>query len=277
MALDDRINVLKKKRLRQPVIIAAWPGMGLVGFNAVEFLRQTLGAEKVAEIHSTDFFSLQGVTVKEGISAPLKMPTNVFYAWRNPAGAPDLLLFLGTAQPVNGREMALSNLVLDVAAIFGVTRLFTAAAMASKIDHLSPSKVYGVSNEGGEAEQLDKLGVELLQEGEIGGLNGLLIGVAEQRNLQGSCLMGEMPHYTTHIENPKASQAVLEILMKLLDLKLDLKPLQERARYIQTQIQGLLQEARDRVDAAEGGRDEAGNDDDSGSESPDQGGGPAIN
>jgi hypothetical protein len=253
MADDGRIRILHEVALREPTLIAAWPGMGLVGFNAVEFLRTHLAAQKIAEIDPADFFSVAGIQVKEGLAAPLRIPSNTFHAWFNPAGPHDLLLFLGSSQPAPGREIALSSLVLDVAERFHAKRLVTAAAMASQIDHLAPSKVFGVCNHPDEVTELKKLGVQLLQEGEVGGLNGLLIGVAQERGFHGSCLMGEMPHYTTHIENPKASQAVLEILCRMLSLELDFTPLVEKARFLEAQIQGFLQAARARGEQGESG------------------------
>ncbi len=253
MVDDGRIRILHQVALREPTMVAAWPGMGLVGFNAVEFLRTHLAAQQVAEIDPADFFSVAGIQIKEGLAAPLRIPSNTFHAWFNPAGPQDLLLFLGSSQPVGGREMALASLVLDVAERFQVKRLVTAAAMASQIDHLAPSKVFGVCNHPDEVESLRQLGVQLLQEGEVGGLNGLLIGVAQQRGFRGSCLMGEMPHYTTHIENPKASQAVLEVLCRMLSLTLDFAPLVERARFIEAQIQSFLQAARTRGEQGEAG------------------------
>ncbi|MBI3890430.1 MAG: PAC2 family protein [Candidatus Wallbacteria bacterium] len=275
MVQDPRIRILHPMPLRQPVLIAAWPGMGLVGFNAVEFLRAALGAEQVAEIEPADFFAVAGVQVKDGLTVPLKVPHNTFHGWRNPASGKDVLLFLGSAQPVSGREMTLSMLVLEVARTFGATQIFTAAAMAAQIDHLTPSRVFGVSSSAVEIGRLERLGVTMLPEGEIGGLNGLLIGVAQQQGMLGSCLMGEMPHYTTHIENPKASKAVLEVLSQLLSIPLDLSPLEERARYIETQIQGFLAAARTASESASASgetEESSASEDDEGQE-PGSGGG----
>lgn len=289
--MDPRVRILDTPKLRKPTLIAAWPGMGLVGFNAVEFLRQTLDAQKVAEIDPTDFFAIQGITAKEGVAVPLVLPSNAFHAAKHPGGGPDLLLFLGTAQPVSGREVALCSLVLQVAASLGVNRVYTAAAMAAQIDHLAPSRPYGVTSREEDCGPLQALGVQMLKEGEIGGLNGLLIGIAQQRGMRGACLMGEMPQYTTHIENPKASMCVLGILASLLDLHLNLEPLAERAHYIEAQIQNFLQQAHEKNAAAQGtethgesaeGEDPASAEEDSEEESQaggrkSGGSGPAIN
>ncbi len=59
---------------------------------------------------------------------------------------------------------------------------------------------------------LQKYDVAPLKQGNISGLNGLVLGVAKQRNMDGICLLGEIPIYTTHIANPRSAKAVLQVL-----------------------------------------------------------------
>jgi len=285
MTRDPRIRIATHRKLSNPTLVAAWPGVGLVGFNAVEFLRSTLNPDQVAEIDTPGFFAIQGVQAKDGSIVPLRYPTSTFYAWKSPKGKSDLLLFLGTAQPVSGREVELARLVLDAGMRLGAKRVFTAAAMVAQIDHVAPSRVWAVTALPDEWEALELLGVHKLQDGLIGGLNGLLIGVAQERGLPAACLMGEMPHYTTNIENPKASVAVLEVLLSVLGITVDLSSLRERARYIELQIQAYLQTARDGSPGPEGGSTENSDTEDvatsEGSDrnrnEPGKGGGTSIN
>ena len=52
--------------------------------------------------------------------------------------------------------------------------------------------------------------------------------------------MGEIPLYTIQIENPKASQAVLEALAKAIDLEIDLSDLTGQAHAMEEQINSLM-------------------------------------
>ncbi|MBI4863077.1 MAG: PAC2 family protein [Candidatus Riflebacteria bacterium] len=251
MELDRRIKVLEVPGLEEPTLVAAWPGIGLVGYNAVEFLRTALDPRPVARIEVDEFFSLQGVQVKDGLCLPVHFPTNTFYGWKDPGGKRDILLFLGASQPISGMEMPLASLVVEFALKCGVRQVITAAAMVTQIDHMAPSKIWAVAGRTEDWGLLEKLGAQKLQEGVIGGLNGLLVGVAQQRGLNAACLMGEMPHYTTHIENPKASLVVLEMLTAMLGITVDLGPLRERSRFVETQIHTFLQSARERTESQE--------------------------
>ncbi len=51
---------------------------------------------------------------------------------------------------------------------------------------------------------------------QIAGLNGLLLGVAKERGLEGACLLGEVPGYATRLHNPMAALAVTRVLSAIL-------------------------------------------------------------
>jgi proteasome assembly chaperone (PAC2) family protein len=52
-------------------------------------------------------------------------------------------------------------------------------------------------------------------------LNGLLLGVAKERNIEGMCLLGEVPMYASRMPNPMAALAVVKVLSKLLEIEVD--------------------------------------------------------
>jgi proteasome assembly chaperone (PAC2) family protein len=78
---------------------------------------------------------------------------------------------------------------------------------------------------------------------QISGLNGLLLGVAKEREIEGICLLGEVPMYATRIQNPVAAVAVLEVLTKILDIEIDITELAEAARETAERIKQMADEA----------------------------------
>jgi len=64
---------------------------------------------------------------------------------------------------------------------------------------------------------------------QIAGLNGLLLGVAKEREVDGICLLGEVPVYATRIQNPMAALAVLEVMTTMLGVEVDLDELAQLA------------------------------------------------
>ncbi|HIP96879.1 MAG TPA: hypothetical protein EYH32_06655, partial [Anaerolineae bacterium] len=106
-------------------------------------------------------------------------------------------------------------------------------------------RVWGTATNVQLVEYLKAYKVMPMGEGSIGGLNGLLLGVARQRGMEGVCLLGEMPIYATRIANPKASRAILEVLTKMLGLEIDLEELTAMAEQVEPdmeQLYGLLSE-----------------------------------
>lgn len=224
----EGITFHSEPELRNPSLIAAWPGMGGVAIIAARYLRDKLGAEELATIEPYNFFDLGAVSVHDQVVGEPEFPESKFYFWRS-GGEKDLIIFLGEAQPV-ARGYQLANLVLDVAQRFKAKGVYTFAAAPSHIYHTSRPKILGAATEPRLAEELKGMDVTPMAAGTISGLNGLLLGVAKRRNMEGICLLGEIPIYTTPIPNPKSSKAVLEVLIKLLGIELDLAELDEWAK-----------------------------------------------
>jgi uncharacterized protein len=114
------------------------------------------------------------------------------------------------------------------------------AAMPQAIDHTHVPTVWATATSSQLNEVLKKQGLQPLSDGQISGLNGLFLGLAQKEGFPGFCLLGETPLYTIQIENPKASCAVLEALSKILDLPVDLSEIQEQASAMEDQINKLL-------------------------------------
>ena len=71
-------------------------------------------------------------------------------------------------------------------------------------------------------------------------LNGILIGVAKNRGIEGVCLMGEIRY--ANVPQHMSSKAVLEKLADILGLEIDTAPLERRARKIDASIRKSLGE-----------------------------------
>jgi hypothetical protein len=80
-------------------------------------------------------------------------------------------------------------------------------------------------------------------QGSISGLNGLLLGVARERELDAVCLMGEIPYYLHGAPwpYPRASRSVLEVFGELLGTKIDLTQLDERIARADKSVEEFLE------------------------------------
>jgi hypothetical protein len=92
-------------------------------------------------------------------------------------------------------------------------------------------------------KELEKLPVVLRGSVQIAGLNGLFLGVAKEREMPGMCLLAEVPAYAQRVPNPKAALAIGRVFTQMLDIKVDLKPLEETARDAEKEMGQLASEA----------------------------------
>ena len=65
--------------------------------------------------------------------------------------------------------------------------------------------------------------------GYIVGAAGLLIGLCNERGMNGLCLLGETSGFPI-VTDPKSGENVLGVLTKILKIKLDMSKLEERVR-----------------------------------------------
>ena len=239
----EAVRLYREPVLRDPSFIAAWPGMGGVAVIAAKHLKDELGAEEFGSIEPYDFFDLGAISVQDHIVEEPEFPESKFYFWES-GGGKDLIIFIGEAQPaVKGYRFA--NLVLDVAKRLSAKRVYTFAAAPGHIHHTRRPKVLGVTTHPGLIEELERNDVIPMGAGSISGLNGLLLGVAKERDMEGICLLGEIPVYITQVPNPRSAKAVLEVLTRLLAIEVDLSELDNWARNAEAEVEKNIEMLRE--------------------------------
>jgi proteasome assembly chaperone (PAC2) family protein len=232
------IKLYKTPALEKPIMFVGWPGIGNIGIMAVDTLRSLLKAEEFGEIESWDFFYPKKVSIREGLLEDLEFPSNRFYFKR--LEKKDVIFFIGEEQPSEeGRMYAsgekafqMASSVLEVGMKFGCRRFYTSGASVSLTHHhMKPRVCSVISSEELKNEIKGYQNTVLMSEmegrsggeGIITGLNGLLLGLAKKRDLEGICLMGEIPDWLsgTLLPYPKASKSVLEVFGDILGIEID--------------------------------------------------------
>lgn len=247
-------------KLNKPWLVAVWPGMGHVAIQAGYFLVAKLGMHILAEFSAHELFDVEHVEVKEGLIRMGRLPRSRFFVWKDPRDRHDIVVFIGEAQPPKGRY-AFCQRLIDFAKQLGIERVYTFAAMATPMHPEHASRVFGAATDAESLGELKRLELEVLEDGQIGGLNGVLLGVAAENELRGACLLGEMPHIFAQFPFPKASKAVLEAFTTIADLRLDLSELSEQAKEVEHKLGDLLEKVKealeDQQQEQDGGEEEA--------------------
>jgi len=251
------IVIYKEPELENPVMVASWPGIGNIGIIAVDTLKNMLGAEELGEIEPWDFFYPKKVLIRNGELKDVEFPTSKFYFKRT--GETDLLFFVGEEQPSDGgrtyaegkKAYQMANLVLDVAQKFGCKRVYTSGAAVAPIHHTARPKVWAVPNTKGLISEVKTYENTILMsdiegrggQGNITGLNGLLLGVARKRGIEAICVMGEIPVYLQGfpLPYPRASKSVLEVLTAALGIEIDMDRIAGFIEQSDSQIEQLYE------------------------------------
>lgn len=236
----DAVVITKRPRLRQPYLVVAWPGMGDVAFRSAMYLVETLKAQECAHIVAEPFFYLTGSVVHQGLLTAPSLPQGKFYYWKHKEGKRDLLIFVSNGQPDLGKADAYCRCISYVAKAFRVKTVVGFAAMPQPIDHSQAPTVWAAATSKPLHEALTKLEMRMLPDGQVSGMNGLYLGLAQRDGIEGFCLLGEIPPYTIQIENPKASQAVLEAFAKITGIAPDLEGLRVQGETLEGEINKLL-------------------------------------
>jgi len=209
-----------RPKLNSPNLLAAWPGISNAAMIVATYLLRKLDFKELATIEAAYFFDPIGILVKHNVIEAPQFPQSRFYYWKNKAGKSDLILFTGDDQP-SAKGYELANLVIDMALRFQAKRIYTCAAALTRIHHTETPKVWAATTNQQVAEDLKRYQLVLGGNLQISGLNGLLLGVAKERAIDGVCLLGEVPTYVAKIQNPMASLAILEVLTKMLEIEVD--------------------------------------------------------
>jgi proteasome assembly chaperone (PAC2) family protein len=237
-----RIRLHVDVETNEPILLAGWPGMGNVGIGAVDFLRRQLQADPFGEIDMSDQFTPDAIVVEEGIAKLPEMPANSF----SYSSDDDLLFFMSESQVSGPAALALTNLIVDLAEKMDVRRIYTCAAFAVPISYTEDTRVLGVATEEELRDSLTPHGAEILQQGIISGLNGLLLGVAGGRGINSACLLATIPQYAMSLPNPRGSRAIVNTLATILGIDLDLAGFEPSV----SQMDGVMAQVEERMRAA---------------------------
>ncbi len=222
------VQFTDKPKLDKPVMIAAWPGMGFLAKISADYLRRRIKASQFAEINYFHNVLIYNNSIAE--LAPIK---HKLYA----SEKENLIICVGDAQPsIPEESLRLAQQISDIATEMGVSRIYTMAAYPNEF--YEEPKVYGVFTDENMREELSSAGVEMLEDGAVNGLNGVLIGIAKSQGIEGVCLMGDITY--ANVPQHLASKAVLQTLVKLIDIEIDTQQLEIRAKKIDASIKRRL-------------------------------------
>jgi len=278
----------KTPSLNSPYLICGFPGTGLVGKLAVDYLIKELRAIHMADLFSS-YFSPQVVIQADGTTNIVK---NSLYYVKNdnnknnnidinktsknkkeikdiskpevqlnqsinglpqspdsslqstaaasyPLSSKDLILLTGDSQPVvPGSEYVLSEQILDLITKFKISNIYSLASYVTGT-FVNDPKIYGTATNPEIVKSFRAFNISTLDNGNITGMNGLILGLGKLRGIEGICLLGETSGY---VIDAKASKNLLEILNNVLGIHINMDEMNKRSKDTEILIKNLEQQ-----------------------------------
>jgi len=221
------MQIKLKKKPKNCTLIEGFPGFGLVGTIASEYLLDHLDTEQIGKIIFDEMPAM--VAIHE---SKLVEPLGIFYNKKYN------LVLLHAVTASTGMEWKLSDMVMDLSKQLNVKEIICMEGVGSSTE-TTTSRVFFYSNNDNNKNKFKKIGVSPLKEGIIIGVTGAVLLRAE--NISVSAIFSE-----THTKLPdsKAAAKVIEVLDKYLGLKVDYKPLLVQAEKFESNLKNMISQSQ---------------------------------
>ncbi|AAT42989.1 proteasome assembly chaperone family protein [Picrophilus oshimae] len=232
------IKYYKKPRLSNPVLISGLPGIGNVGKITVDYLIEKLKPERLLDIISEHFPPQVFIDSNSVVS----IAKNTMY-YKKRRGKSDLIFLTGDFQGTSQEgQYELSSKILEICKELKVSMIYTLGgySIGRIVDN---PRVLGAVTDIDLIDDISRAGV-IFPKGEpaggIVGSAGLMLGLGKEVfNMKGACLMGETSGY---FADPKGAIAILRALTRIIDVTVDEKDIEEKARQIEEITEKMKEE-----------------------------------
>ncbi|MEK6904702.1 MAG: PAC2 family protein [Nanoarchaeota archaeon] len=204
---------------RNPVIIEGFPGYGLVGTIATEFLISHLSARQIGRVKVDEVAPVVAVHDNKAVD-----PIGIFYDRKNN------IIIMHALTSVAGLEWKLADEIVKLADGLKAKEIISIEGVGNPNDTDPEVNAFYI----GDNKKLAGTGIKKLSEGIIMGVTGALL---LKEGIKHSCIFAE-----THSQLPdsRAAAKIIEVLDKYLRLKIDFKPLLKQAKEFEDKLRDVL-------------------------------------
>jgi uncharacterized protein (TIGR00162 family) len=234
------LKILKEITPGHLVLVCGLPGTAYIGKLSIDYLVTQLKAEMIGEVYSKHFPPY--VIIKE--DGLVELLRNELYHF-NESPERDIVFLSGNSQAYSPEgQYEIADAILDWAIGKGVKRVYSVAALVTDREFETPN-VFCTATTAALLEEAKTLGVLPLDHGIIGGENGIILGLAKKKNIDGVCLLAETHGYQTptgeYVIDPRAAKAALNVLTSFLKLKVNMEPMEKQVVQMDEAIAKLVE------------------------------------
>jgi proteasome assembly chaperone (PAC2) family protein len=239
----DHTTLIRRPRLRGPVLLAAfdgWNDAGEAATTALDAIGDALAAETFATIDPEEFYDFQAtrptVRLVDGYRR-VEWPAIELRAARLPAADHDLIVVRGHEPNLRWRTFA--SEIIQVASSLDVEMLITVGALLADVPHTRPVQVVSSA---GDRDLAERLGLSVSRYEGPTGILGVLGDLATSEGIPTVGLWAALPHYLNLAPNPWGAMALIEELRRLLPMTVDTGPLADQTEAFDAAVADLVEE-----------------------------------
>jgi len=227
------VEFILDKKPKEPIIIDGFPGLGLVGTIATEFLIEHLGAKEIGRIKGNEFPPLVAVHDRKIVRS-----VGIFYDEKTN------IMILHVISGATGMEWQIADALIEKAKQLNAKEIISLESVGVPAGEESDvSRAFYYTNKKENEKKLEKAGVQALKEGIIMGVTGALM----QRVGKEIPFTSVFAETHSGLPDSKAAAKLIEVIDKYLNLDVDPKPLLESAAKFEQKLKLLLEKSKTAV------------------------------
>ena len=228
MNSSENYNIVLEKELPEvDILVAGFPGLGLIGGIASEQIINSLGLEQVASINSDQFPPT--AVIFEGIP---RRPVRIF-------GGENFLLVKADMIIPNELANSLSRWIVDWAKDIGIKEIVIFDGIVGAEDN--EKRVWGVLSAHSAEREAKKFDVDVINRGSISGMSSSLLLEAHDNKLKAIALLAEG---TPEIPDARASANLLNKFSDYIDVQIETESLIESAEQFEKGFSKLVDQTQ---------------------------------
>lgn len=222
--MDDIKVISRALDGAEKTVLIGFPGSGLVGSIALQYLVEQMEFEQIGAITSK-YFPPVALMTKGVINAPVRLYEK------------EHLVAIISDVPIHPAICyEVANGIMDWLMKFDVREVVTIAGI---ITNEPEKRVFGVATSSGTLQRIEERTI-ILPMGSISGVAASLLTECKTRGIPGIGLLGE----TVNTPDPRSSAATIEVLNQIYDLNLDIQPLLEQAVEIEAAMSQIAEQVQ---------------------------------
>jgi len=228
-----------KKMKHLVIVFSGWADAAEGATSAVKFLQRKLKGKKFADIDPEEFYDFSQTRpyssrTRDG-KRRIQWPANEFSYLTDSSTDSGIMVFVGVEPNLKWRTFA--KTVASVAKDHGVESVIHIGALLDAVPHTRPVKLSGTASESRLSEFLEGQGIKSSNYQGPTGISSAVMAACINEGLEYTSIWGHTSHYLQAAPNHRVGSTLLEVLLKLLNLPLDLAELKSAAGLFNDEVE----------------------------------------